>query len=254
MDINELKEDYLKWLKQEISISKMDEYYEMTTPFLDRFNDYIQIYVKLDNNNKITISDDGYIINNLKSSGIDLNSNKRKLLLESMLNKYNITISGDELLTYADIHSFPQKKHLLIQAMLNIDDMFMLSQTRVASIFLDDIQEFFTEKSIYYIDNVSFTGKSGFNHIYDYVIQRSKQHPERLCKAINNGTKSNMESTLFIWNDTKETRQDDSKLIVFLNDENNIERGVLDGFRQYNVDVIPWSSRNDSKILELLSA
>ena len=29
------------------------------------------------------------------------------------------------------------------------------------------------------------------------------------------------------------------------NDKNNIENGVIEGFKQYDVEVIKWSQRND---------
>ena len=110
--------------------------------------------------------------------------------------------------------------------MLRIDDMFMISKSKVASFFLDDIQEFFDEKEIYYSDNVQFTGISGFAHNYDFLLQRSRTKPERLCQAVNNPNKSSMGNILFAWNDTKPARKNGSQLIVILNDQNNIAKGV----------------------------
>ena len=46
MDIQSLINDYTNWLKSEITFSQIGEYYEITTPFLDPSNDYLQIYVK----------------------------------------------------------------------------------------------------------------------------------------------------------------------------------------------------------------
>ena len=45
MDIQKLINDYTQWLKSEITFSKIGEYYEITTPYLDNANDYLQIYV-----------------------------------------------------------------------------------------------------------------------------------------------------------------------------------------------------------------
>ena len=46
MDIQSLLDNYINWLKSEITFSQIGEYYEITTPFLDPSNDYLQIYVK----------------------------------------------------------------------------------------------------------------------------------------------------------------------------------------------------------------
>ena len=50
MDIQKLIDDYTSWLKNEITFEKVGEYYEITTPYLDHANDYLQIYVKQEGN------------------------------------------------------------------------------------------------------------------------------------------------------------------------------------------------------------
>ena len=248
----ELKEKYINWLEEEITVSKIGEYIEITSPFLDRYNDYIQVYAKKQSDSEILLTDDAYVINNLRMSGIDINSSKRKQILNSFLNKYMVRMEDDALIIKAGNEDFPQKILFLMQAMLNIDDMFMLSQNKIASIFLDDLKSFFDSKEIFYTENVNFIGKSGFFYSYDYLIQRTKDKPERLCKAINNPNKQNFQSTMFMWNDTKETRSDESQLIVFLNDENRIDPSIIEGFKNYNVNTIPWSKKEE--YLEILTA
>lgn len=252
LDPIKVKEKYIKWLEQEISVNKIGEYLEITSPFLDRYNDYLQVYAKLEADDEIILTDDAYIINNLRMSGVDINSSKRKQVLESFLNKYNVKLEEDALVTKSGIEDFPQKILFLMQAMLNIDDMFMLSQNKVASIFLEDVTEFLDSRDIFYSKDVSFVGKSGFIYSYEYLLQRTKEKPERLCKVINNPNKQNFQNTIFMWNDTKETRDNDSQLIVFLNDENKIDATVIEGFKNYDVNTIPWSERE--KHLELLRA
>ena len=114
--------------------------------------------------------------------------------------------------------------------MLRVDDMFALSKPKVASLFLDDVQDFFSEKGIYCAENVQFTGMSGFSHNYDFLFQRNRTQPERLCQAVNNPNKSSMGNILFAWNDTKPARRVDSQLIVILNDQNGIAKGIEDAF------------------------
>ena len=252
MDIQKLIDDYTSWLKSEITFEKIGEYYEITTPYLDNANDYLQIYVKQENND-IFFTDDSFTMHNLKMSGLQLTSN-RQLQLQRILYQYGVRLKGDELVAKVPVNHFAQGKHLFIQAMLRIDDMFSVPRSRVSSFFLDDIQEFLLEKDIYYTDNVQFMGMSGFSHNYDFLIQRSKTKPERLCQAVNNPNKSAMGNILFAWNDTKPTRKNESQLIVILNDQNNIAKGVEDAFLNYDAKVIRWSERNKESNLALLSA
>mgnify|MGYP000532177856 CR=1 FL=1 len=138
------------------------------------------------------------------------------------------------------------------QCIMRVSDMYMTSRAKIGSYFLDDIQTFFQQNDIFCMENVQFTGKSGFNHNYDFAIQRSKYKPERLCLAINNPSKTTMGNALFAWEDTKPSRRNDSKLIVILNDSNGISKGIEDGFENYDVNSIRWSQR--SKKLDLLTA
>ena len=49
-------------------LDEIEEYLQITSPFLDRFNDYLQVYAKIDKNNEILLTDDSYIINNLQDN------------------------------------------------------------------------------------------------------------------------------------------------------------------------------------------
>ena len=67
----------------------------------------------------------------------------------------------------------------------------------------DTKKDIFDQKEIFYSDNVQFTGISGFAHNYDFLLQRTKAKPERLCQAVNNPNKSSIGNILFAWNATK---------------------------------------------------
>ena len=62
------------------------------------------------------------------------------------------------------------------------------------------------------------------------------------------------ETSCLRWNDTKPARKNGSQLIVILNDQNNIAKGVEDAFLNYDAKVIKWSERDSTNNLELLSA
>lgn len=252
MDIQKLINDYTQWLKSEITFSKIGEYYEITTPYLDNANDYLQIYVRQDGND-ILFSDDSATISNLKATGFQFTPNRKKNL-QRILAQFGVNCEEDELTAKAPIQEFAKKKHLFIQAILRVDDMFALSKSKTASLFTDDIQQFFDSRDIFYSDNVQFTGTSGFTHSYDFLFQRTKTQPERLCQAMNNPNKSSVGNILFAWNDTKLVRKNNSQLIVILNDQNNVSRGIEEAFTNYDVKVVPWSQRNASENLALFAA
>jgi hypothetical protein len=70
-----------------------DQYLEITTPYLDRHNDYTQIYVRKDNGGFV-LTDGGDTIQDLRASGSDLETSKRGDLLQARsLTRYETTTS-----------------------------------------------------------------------------------------------------------------------------------------------------------------
>lgn len=218
---------------------------EITTPFLDRNNDYTQIYVKSNGNNKLILSDYGYMINELEMLGIDINSPKRKEIIETIINRFGVKLVDGTLSIEATVQDYPRAKHSLLQAMLAIDDLFYLSRPNIISIFSDEVESFFNENEIYYIPNISFVGMAGYTHNYDFALQKSKHNPERLVKAVNSLTKSMTESILFAWHDTKAVRKNNSVLYAIINDKNKIPDKSINALENYGVLPIPWSKRDE---------
>lgn len=252
MNIQDYINDYAEWLKNEITFSKIGEYYEINTPFLDNDNDYFQFYVKQDGN-ELFFTDDGFTINNLEMIGFKMSKSRHQQLL-SIVSQYGVQIAGRALILKAPAREFAQKKHAFTQCLIRVSDLYMTTRSKVSSYFLDDIQTYFMQNEIYCMENVQFIGKSGFTHNYDFTIQRSKNKPERLCLAINNPTKAAMGNAIFAWEDTKPSRRQDSKLVIFLNDSNNIGKRIEDAFSNYDINTIRWSERQNSKNIDLLTA
>ncbi len=244
MEIEELIKSYAEWIKKEISVAKYGEYYELTTPYLDRFNDYLQIYVKQDLNGNIELTDDGYIIDNLLSSGISLkNGTNRKEHLDKIINNYSLRLEDNNIVAVATEDTFPQTKHMLIQAMLSIDDMFETNNENVKNMFLDDVEVFFNENNIYYSKDFSIIGKTGSIYNYDFHFQRTANSPERFCKVINKANESKRNLTIFNWIDTQEKRGGESQLIVMLNDNNRVNDKDIQAFNNYDIKTVLFSER-----------
>lgn len=248
--MNSLKDQligsYLSWLKQKITLKDLDNgVIEITSPFMDRNNDHLQIYVVVDDQ-KLKLTDDSYIISELEMSGCDIKlSKRRKEIFTSILNGYGVKHSPrDELFIETSMKDFPQKKHMLLQAMLAVNDMFMTTRENVYSLFIEDVENFLLDSDIRYTENAKFTGKTGYTHKFDFVIPRSKKSPERMINTLNNPTKDKTESLIFTWTDTKETRKEGSRLYTFLNDmDKNVSTDITNAFLQYDITPILWSDR-----------
>jgi len=251
-DCRHLVDSYLAWLREKIVTKEINGACEITTPFLDRHNDRLQIYVQR-HGEQLRVTDDGYIIADLESSGCQLDTPHRREMLQAILNGFGVREEEGELIVETSERDFPKKKHSLLQAMLTVNDMFMTARHRVSRLFLEDVSRYLDEHEVRYSPNVEFTGRSGFVHRYDFIIPGSRKMPERILRAINNPTRDAATSMIFSWTDTRNTRPRNSTAYAILNDsEREPSSDVLSAFSQYEIVAVPWSHRGEH--LEQLSA
>lgn len=248
-EIQDLLDSYVYWLRDKSILREVsDEYIEITTPYLDRHNDYTQIYVKKSNGG-YEITDGGETLIDLRASGCELDTPKRKSLLTATLNGFGIKQKGDALFVAANKGNFSLRKHNLVQAILAVNDLFYLAVPYVASLFLEDVNEWLKNNNIRFTPQIKFTGKSGYDHTFDFVVPASNQAPERLLRAVTRPSRDIAESLAFTWVDTREVRPTESKFYAFLNDESNGSIvPVAEALDNYDIIPVPWSRRSDVEL------
>jgi len=245
-------DQYVNWLRSKTGLRQVDDWIEITTPYLDRHNDYLQIYARRQNGSYI-LTDDGYILNELELSGCKLESPKSSALFQMTLNGFGVKLVDGALEVKASKDDFPMRKHNLVQAMLAVNDLFYLASPMISSLFLEDVIIWLDENEICYTPNVKFTGKSGYDHLFDFVITKSKKQPERILQAINRPSRDEAQAAAFAWFDTREVRAPDSRAYAILNDsERDVPPTVMDALQSYDVRPIPWSKRE--AVVEVLRA
>jgi hypothetical protein len=246
-EIEKLLNDYRAWLKDKTTLRELNgDWVEITTPYLDRHNDALQIYARAENGGYV-LTDDCYTIHDLEASGCNLHTEKRQDLLAMTLNGFGVRMNNEAIEVHASPENFPARKHNLIQAILAVNDLFYLAKPVVESLFFEDVIAWLEANDVRYTPKVKFTGISGFDHLFDFVIPKSpRKQPERIVQAINRPTRDNAEAFIYAWSDTREVRSPESKAYAVLNDvEQSISGGVMDAFRNYQIQPVPWSHRGE---------
>jgi hypothetical protein len=246
-EIQALLDQYIAWLKDKTTLRQVADWIEITTPYLDRHNDYLQIYATRKNQGYI-LTDDGYTIEDLEQSGCKLESPKRQDLLKMTLNGFGVHLKETALEIHASADNFALRKHSLIQAMLAVNDMFYLATPTVASVFYEDVVSWLDVCEVRYTPKVKFTGRTGYDHLFDFVIPKSRRQPERILHTINRPNRDTAQAVILAWIDTKEVRPKDSQAYALLNDsEQPVSSAVFDALRNYDVTPIPWSNRDAAR-------
>lgn len=252
--MKELVNSYVEWIKKGLSLRKLSNgWHEVVTPFLNHKNDMIELYLKQENE-QIIISDGGNTLNELLLSGVDVNrSKKRSEELQIILRSFGITKKDDnELFVIAERKKFPESKHRLIQAILSIDDMFMLSSPKTESFFVEDVATFFELNDIIFVKDTAFVGKSGFSHKFDFTLPKIRQRKEIAIKAINTPRKDKIGSVMWMMEDTRLVRPETDGLFI-INDENDIPNDIHQALKKYNIPYFAWSERaNNIEKLRLI--
>ena len=138
------------------------------------------------------------------------------------------------------------RKHNLIQAILAVNDLFYLARGSVESFFFEDVALWMDNADIRYTQRVKFSGRTGYDHLFDFVVPKSKREPERILRVVNNPVRDQANAVIFSWVDTKEARPSNSIAYAVLNDkEKNISEGVVEALKYYDITPLPWSQRDE---------
>ena len=245
MSTANLVDQYFSWLKSKTAWREVNGWTEITTPYLDRHNDYIQIYLRQDGD-EWELTDDGETLSDLAQSGCELDTPRRKALLNTTLNGFGVHLVNGGITVRAKQDSFPLRKHNLIQAILAVNDLFYLARASVESFFFEDVALWMDNADIRYTQRVKFSGRTGYDHLFDFVVPKSRHAPERILRVVNNPVKDQTNAVILSWVDTKEARPSDSIAYAVLNDrERGISDGVIEALRNYDITPLPWSQRNE---------
>ncbi|HQU19815.1 MAG TPA: DUF1829 domain-containing protein, partial [Fimbriimonadaceae bacterium] len=171
---------------------------------------------------------------------------KRKQLLDLTLNGFGVHRSGDALEVRATETTFAARKHDLLQAMLAVNDLFYLAAPTVESLFYEDVMGWLDQNDVRYTPNVRFVGRSGYEHAIDFVIPKSRLHPERFIEAVTRPSKQTAQNVVFKLNDIREARPLEASMYVMLNDREGftVSGDVLDAFKSYELKPVLWSERD----------
>lgn len=253
--VEDMINDYYKWLRQRTT-TRLDEttgWSAISTPFLGAFNDPIEIYVRKDCD-QIELSDDGVTIENLLQTGVNINrSPKRKEWLNFILKNYGVELIDNELHCVATKDNFPQMKHNMLCAMMELSDMEMMAQSTVYSLFRDDVRSFFDRMDVVYTPQFIMKGSTGIEFTFDFQIAGRKQ--ETVIKSFNSLNKLNVPNFLFSWEDIKAVREEVSgkqvKSMAIVNDAAlKIKPEYVSALESYGCDIILWSQKDSPEVAE----
>ena len=240
-EITELEQDYIRWLKDNSAIHDVDgRTVEIVTPFLDGDNDKIPLYVTRQGT-QYRLTDGGETFQRLSMAGCNVQGGRVGNFIQRTATAFGLQLEdGVELTTLSTSHDFAQRKHSLVQAILEIGDMVNFSQPSFPNIFLDQVNEWLTSSQVRFLPDVNFQGKSTFVQHFHFAIPRSPNAPERIVQAVNNMTKEIAEGLMFKWSDVMAQRGD-ARLIAL---HNSTGKDFTQPLQAYGIESCSWADKD----------
>ncbi len=251
--IYDLVKSYPQWLDSEIELRSFGEWTEISAPFFDRHNDYLQVYARLEGNTWL-ITDRGSVIKDLKMTGCDIEGGSgRERHLDGALKGLGVERAEDVIFVRAMDKEFPERLHDVFQAMLAANDLHFTvhQQVETKMDFVDEVGIWLNERTVPFQQNVQYRGSSGLKHRFDFVTNgHSAETPVRVLQSPRRPDRAWAERFIFSWDDTKRSRPDGSQAFAMLNDKTADLNGAwIDALRTYEVEPVMWSQRDAVAVL-----
>lgn len=248
-ELSKIVDEYYTWLRAKTHVinDELTQWTAISTPFNGIFNDRIEVYCKKENG-KWILTDGGETLNLLEEVGVQINrSTKRKSIVDSIIKNYGIGERSGEFFTEANKDNFSQKKHNLVQALLELHELEYLSEKTVRSLFKEDVERHLNEKRIIHTRDIKFAGYNGLDYHFDFHFP--KFNSEIVLKASDQLNKSTVSSFVYSWQNVKKLREEhnkkESQAAILINDVNNkpkpdlIEALSIEGVKTFN-----WSNKS----------
>lgn len=255
LNATELSQQYLNWVTQQTSFKQLNAgTVRIDSPFTDAYQDGLVMYALQSNDPEaITLTDDGWSNENLESHGLFINrSPQRKKMLLDQLATYGVSWQDDCLEITGKLEDFGHLKGNLLQAMIFVNDMFVLAPKQTQTFFFDDVELYFEAHQIRVLKNAAFMGKSGLTHNFEFSIPGTNTIPRKLIKLLSSPNNSTFAKAIFT--DIYETRQqqvEPTKFFVFLNDRNRkndpktTNGEILSLFERAGATPVPYTEREN---------
>ena len=224
MKATTLKQAYFDWLMKEYSYQDIDNnVIEIGTPFLDNDFDYITMYAIVSKSGVITLSDDGWTLNNLKNHGVTFTarSKHKQSLLHDITASLGIEVAEDgEMYIKTDLDKFPLAKQRLLQAIMQVNDLIVLQDKKVKNIFFEEIENYLNDRDVLFARKPSFAGKEGITVQFDFSIPI--KGGEKLIRTISNGNDLNRAKLLTMDTQLLKNHKDEASYIAIVDNTNKI--------------------------------
>jgi Domain of unknown function DUF1828 len=230
----DLGEEYTHWLRSNMLAFDRGVNAVLSTPFLDPFNDGIEILVD-SSGGEMLLHDAGKTIDNLLDMGVQIEtSERRQTIIQNAIAGCGVRFNQGRLETVVTPANRAQRMHFLVTAILRLNDLWMTSTPRTVTDFFEIVKEYFDDHDVLYTANKSITGRT-VEHPIDFIIPLPKGK-DRLIKLLPRPSLQAAKVVSFTWMSDAESDSGD----VAAN-KKPIGDNIMSILKGYSNLIYPWS-------------
>lgn len=238
----------LEWLKEGFAVQALGGAYEVTTPFLDRRNDHIQIYVSKQDDGFI-ISDDGNTVSDMAEGGFNLKLDSKTKLLNHTIHGYGVIQDNKVLRLEAEHSNLGQRMNFMIQAIMALNNIMPVPAVPVKSLmslFRRRVIETLSAQGFQHQPKVPALGISGYKHQMETITRPDEPPTTLYFKAFYTPDKRSVSRFLFKLHDIYTGEAEIQKSVAVLNnEEKQVSERELAALEKYGVVPALWTWRED---------
>ncbi|MBB6497316.1 DUF1828 domain-containing protein [Methanococcus maripaludis] len=235
-------ENYIGWLTEKTECEKFENELEISLPFLDRHNDYLEFKL-IKESDKLVLTDDGYYISDLFMSGLEFDTERKLNILYKTVQRFGAEKIGSEIRIETDKENLGESIHEMIQTLLQIDSLYLINQPKENHMFVNDVLAYFDEKEIPYILPKNHDLKAILSKKIDFILPKYNKK-ETFVKTVGTPNHSQISTAIFNFEDIKKTgdlTKDYGNLLILKDVDEEIKQNTLDLAYRWNKDVEKWS-------------
>jgi hypothetical protein len=121
-----------------------------------------------------------------------------------------------------------------------------MGEEQVLSLFKEDVEKFLETNQIPVFPDFKLSGRSGFDHKFDFGLPKTQSKPQRVIRAVNDLTKDQALSFAFAVADVSVLRTEPLAAFAFVNDSDHPpNEDNLAAIKAYKIEPLMWSKRQD---------
>lgn len=121
-NIPTLVDDYTSWLRESSTVERIGEWNKVTLPLPDCSGDDLVFYVRIDRNNSVAFTDDGYTFATLGHKGVSI-TEKRLERMQCLARRYGVSITNNGEVTLDTEDNYANALNRYAQALLSLNSM-----------------------------------------------------------------------------------------------------------------------------------